>query len=176
PFVLAYDGPDPNRGVYDAPWIWTGAQATKVKGYNYSPGQIQSSAEPVLSKCFNNVRADIPQALVQTCITTPGPVVLNIPRGHVFYGAIFMPRSQVTIKGGGRIHGFVAARRIIQDTPGGDRTFVESQEIEMASLAAYKPPGAKNDYFDYTRNYIKDNYNLVYTEFVDWTDKKYLPH
>ncbi len=176
PFVFAYDGPDPNRGRYDAPWI--ASRATQngeaqdwIKNNNgkdagkYSSGQIREDLEPLLRAVDRSV---IPEYITQSSLTTPGPIVVDIPSNCVFKGVIWAPRSQVTITGGGRIVGFIAARRIIDASPA-DHTFVQSQRISMPTLAAYHPEGKKYDYFDYERFYIEDYYNMVYSEFVDWT-------
>lgn len=178
PFVLAYDGPDQNRTDFDAPWVSTATEKITVKKDDFSkdfrPGQINSSAEPLLRR-LNRDTSVIPKVMVQTSRTTPGPIVVNIPEGYVFNGVIFAPLSQVTIVGTGRIHGFIAARRIIEKTPCG-RKFVTSQKIPMSTLVAIKRGGEENNRFDYEKKYVTDNYNLVYSksEFVDFTDTKYL--
>ena len=187
PFVFAYDGPDPNRGDYDAPWIATKAikkaETPKVIDRDYRPGQIANNKEPLL-KIVGGNRSIIPPALVQSSTSTPGPIVVDLTKpGSVFKGAIWAPRSQVTIKGSGKIVGFIAARRIILNGKeikgkGIDeygRRYDTSQKISMPALAAYHPDGTAHDYFDYTKFYITDNYNIVYTEFVDYTDKRFLP-
>ena len=186
PFVFAYDGPDPNRGDYDAPWIATRAiKAAEMPKINrdYRAGQIADNKEPLL-KIVGGDRNAIPEALVQSSTSTPGPIVVDLTKpGSVFKGVIWAPRSQVTIKGRGKIIGFIAARRIIlngREIKGSGideygRRFDTSQEISMPALAAYHPDGTKHDYFDYTKFYIVDRYNIVYTEFVDFTDKRFLP-
>ncbi len=187
PFVFAYDGPDPNRGDYDAPWIATRAikkaETPKVIDREYRPGQIANNKEPLL-KIVGGNRSIIPTPLVQSSTSTPGPIVVDLTTpGSVFKGAIWAPRSQVTIKGSGKIVGFIAARRIILNGKeikgkGIDeygRRYDTSQKISMPALAAFHPEGTAHDYFDYTQLYITDNYNIVYTDFVDWTNKKHLP-
>lgn len=187
PFVFAYDGPDPNRGDYDAPWIATKAikkaETPKVIDREYRPGQIANNKEPLL-KIVGGDRSIIPPALVQSSTSTPGPIVVDLTKpGSVFKGVIWAPRSQVTIKGSGKIVGFIAARRIIlngKEIKGNGideygRRYNTSQKISMPALAAYHPDGTAHDYFDYTKFYITDNYNIVYTEFVDYTDKRFLP-
>lgn len=186
PFVLAYDGPDPNRAEEypgsnvggDAPWIATKA-ITNVGGYNYRDGQINSSAEPLLPK-YGGKRADVPAVMVQTSITTPGPIVVHIPHNCVFHGAIFAPRSQVTITGSGKIHGFIAAREIKVEHP--ERFIHQTAKISMPVLASIRRAGTTNR-FDYERYYIEDEYDLIFSRsddicnnyFVDYTDKSFLP-
>lgn len=182
PFVFAYDGPDPNRGDYDAPWIATRAiKAAEMPKINrdYRAGQIAENKEPVL-KIVGDDRNSIPESLVQSSTSTPGPIVVDLTKpGSVFKGAIWAPRSQVTIIGEGKIIGFIAARRIIlngnsiigKGVDAFGRRYDTSQEMSLSSLAAYHV-GPEHDRFDYTKSYITDNYNIVYTEFVNWTDKK----
>ena len=179
PVVIAYDGPDPNRGMYDAPWIATKRFKFDIPGElfyssDYHAGQIRADIEPLL-KAAGGDRTKIRPELVQSSMTTPGPVVVNIPAGYVFNGVLFFPNSQITIKGTGKIVGFIAARRIIEESPG-SRTFVTSQEISMPSLAATRrdQSNVSTTVFDYTRYYVTDHYNLVYSKFVDYTDKKFL--
>lgn len=166
PFVFAYDGPDPNRGVYDAPWI--PKKKTTFKTWkDIRPAQIQQQAEPVFEKAGGN-RAEIPDTMVQSSQSTPGPIVVNIPANCVFKGIIWAPRSRVKITGGGRIVGFIAARDIDDSGYYGAHTKKE-QEFSMPTLAAYHV-GPEHDRFDYTREYITDIYKVVYTDKpIDYT-------
>ncbi len=178
PFVFAYDGPDPNRGDYDGPWVATqainAAEAPKIN-QKYNAGEIVWEKEPLL-KMVGDDRNSIPASLVQSSTSTPGPITVYIPHGRVFKGVIWAPRSKVTIIGGGKIIGFIAARRIDDSQYSGPHKFETAQQISLPSLAAYRPASTtKHDYFDYVKSYITDNYNMVYTQFVDYTDKSLLP-
>lgn len=183
PFVFAYDGPDPNRGLNDAPWVATSQVGLDYKNnsaneYELSAGQIEERAEPLYNSFAtkSNPPKPMPLQMVESSRATPGPIVVYIPQGHVFKGVIWAPRSKVTIIGGGKIIGFIAARRINDKPYNGPHKFERAQQITLPVLAAFKPEGeTRHDYFDYSRTYITDEYNMVYTEFVDWTDKKYLP-
>lgn len=178
PFVFAYDGPDPNRGDYDGPWVATqtikSAEIPKINR-DYRAGQIGEDKEPLL-KIVGGDRSAIPSTLVQSSTSTPGPITVYIPHGRVFKGVIWAPRSKVTIIGGGKIIGFIAARRIDDSQYSGPHKFERAQQISLPSLAAYRPASTtKHDYFDYVKSYITDEYHMVYTQFVDYTDKSLLP-
>ncbi len=178
PFVFAYDGPDPNRDDDDGPWVATEAikkaEAPKINR-DYKPGEILQDKEPLL-KIVGGDRSAIPSTLVQSSTSTPGPITVLIPHGRVFKGVIWAPRSKVTIIGGGKIIGFIAARRIDDSQYTGPHKFEKAQQISLPSLAAFRPASTtKHDYFDYVKSYITDEYHMVYTQFVDYTDKSLLP-
>ena len=119
-----------------------------------------------------------PETMVLSSTKTPGPVYMNIPAGTVFNGAIYMPRSKIVIRGGGMINGFVAARRIELDGSFSNMVFITSQPISIPTLAAYRRNHSTDvnvKVFDYTKIYEEDNYNMVYSSFVDYTDTKYMP-
>lgn len=162
PFVFAYDGPDPNRGNggdYDAPWI--PVRKTTFKTWtNIRPAQIQQEAEPVLEKAGGS-RLNIPKTMELSSQPTPGPIVVDIPSYCVFKGIIWAPRSRVKITGGGRIVGFIAARDIDDSGYFGPHT-KKSQEFSMPTLAAYHV-GPEHDRFNYTRYYVTDIYDVVYS-------------
>lgn len=120
-----------------------------------------------------------PATMVLSSTKTPGPVYLNIPAGTTFNGAIYMPRSKIVIRGGGMINGFVAARRIELDGSFSNMVFITSQPISIPTLAAYRRNHSTDvnvKVFDYTKIYEEDNYNMVYSSFVDYTDSKYMPN
>ncbi|MBP5199321.1 MAG: Tad domain-containing protein [Schwartzia sp.] len=172
PFVLAYDGPDMNRDEYAAPSIAIETIPTsEIKFYSLKnpirPGQIQSDIEPVHKKIRKYLKdhpnetedtVRIPDTLVQTAITTPGPFTVHIPRECVFYGIIFAPRSRVIIDGPGRIVGCIAAREIV--IVNGSYGFRTSQPITVPVLSATR---RSNGVFDYTRRVVTDTYNIAYS-------------
>ncbi len=172
-------------------WVQKGSYHKKVHTFNDKPvetGRIMDKAEPLkqryvpegedlLTYDTSFTDRDLPETMVLTTTTTPAPVYIYLPSDKTFNGAIFMPRSKIVIIGGGKINGFIAARQIEQRNPGNDRVFIQSQEISMPTLGAYRK-NANNiseTTFNYTKYYVTDKYNLVYTNFVDYTDSKYIP-
>ena len=174
PFVLAYDGPDPSRRQYDAPWL-AKKNVDIYNGHHYDPAQIRVGDEPLLKK-YQEKGLTVPNEMAQSAITTSGPIFVNIEPGRVFYGAIVAPRSTVYISGGGTIQGFILARDIkrIQVTKDGNSYTINyheiggngeyriiSQEMEMPVLIAEHIEGEDFKHFNYTREYFAGTYKLA---------------
>ncbi len=176
PIVIAYDGPDQARTIDMAPWTATENTPlpSAIAGKDpHQVGRINSGIEPLRKKYRDNglSESSIPKTMVQTSVTTPGPVVITIDDGYVFNGVLYFPLSQVTIRGTGQINGFIVARRIVEENPCG-RHFIKSQEVSMPTLVS---KSFNSNYVTYERVYTTDYYNMVYSTFVDYTDTKYLP-
>lgn len=159
--VFAYDGPDPKRSDYDAPWQSTSMNEVKIQGGSayHLPGEILKNNEPLLKK-YGGDREKVPPEIVQNAMATSGPIEVNIPAGCVLYGAIFAPRSRVILNGGGEIRGFILAREIVPG-PNCGSYYLGAREVEMPVLIAERPAGNNYQEFNYRREYIKAEYALA---------------
>ena len=170
PVVIIYEGPEQVRTRLDAPWISTihadqkKGQVVKSNGKTFvlKAGQIQKDAEPISGSYDND--ADVPDFMKHSCIKTTAPVVIEIPDGCTFNGAVYMPRSQVTIKGTGAINGFIVAKEIIQE-PSCGRTFIESKFVSLPTLSVVSigARDTKEKTIEYKESVIAGNFNMVYT-------------
>lgn len=161
-FVFAYDGPDPKRSDYDAPWQSTSMNEVKIQGGSayHLPGEIIVNNEPLLKK-YGSDREKVPPEMVQNAMATSGPIDVYINSGCVLYGAIFAPRSRVIIHGGGKIQGFILARQIVLASDCYGSYEVGDRVVEMPVLIAERPAGNNYQEFNYRREYIKDTYMLA---------------
>ena len=171
--VFAYDGPDPKRDIYDAPWIPTKevtiGNETFFPGetfvdYNkfYRPNHKHASgpSEPLL-KSYQSHMNDFPDGVVQTARGTSGPIDVYIKPECVLYGAIFAPRSRVILHGSGKIQGFILARQIVLAPDCFGNYEMGTRMVEMPVLVANRPSGNNYQLFDYTRMYIKEEYMVA---------------
>lgn len=194
PFVLAYDGPDPLRGElatgktdgYDAPWIARqSTDPTKLKelfkvnrDWKYYPAEIRRAFEPLLKINQYKYMGDVGRingcGVQESATKTSGPIEVNIESGCVFYGVIFAPHSKVTIKGGGIIYGFIAAREIDASGwyPFGGKSVVETETISLPTMSTVVRDRNKS-IFDYEKSYITGEYQVAYSYFEDFTKENY---
>lgn len=178
PVVIVYEGPQQNRGDYDAPWISNQhtAKGAVVSNYEMKAGQIQNEIEPLLKK-FNNNRESVPKSMVQNCITTSAPVVITIPDGYTFNGSIYMPRSKVIINGKGSINGFIFARKIEQEAEGNPnrkRLYYHDISLSTVSLVSINKLSSSEKEMVFETDTITGDFEMVYSNYVDYSDKKYL--
>ncbi|MBQ7480156.1 MAG: Tad domain-containing protein [Selenomonadaceae bacterium] len=142
PLIIAYDGPDPNRTLKDVP-------KTDVK----KPGSAWNNDTRILST----------ERLNSAKLSAPYTVNLNAD----FNGVIYAPFSEITIKGNGKINGFIMAARIIDLGAGATRTKLTSSEVSLPVWGAKHTGG---DTFSYTVTYIKGNYSIVYDSLTYYTN------
>ena len=161
PMIIAYDGPDQNRTVKDAPRVNT-ANGDAQKGANSNSGLDSNGS--LLSGWKN------------TATTSSAPFTVNL-NGHDFKGVIYAPYSTITIEGSGKINGFIMAAKIIDNgTNKSTRKSIESQEISLPTWgASYRNGDTTDGYrwgnrFDYEVKYIKGTYAVIYDEFHNFTN------
>lgn len=203
PFVLAYDGPDPNRGEImtnkadpcDAPWIATRATdlnvpETSFDDYkntkrDYAPAEIRQYFEPLLTNGkfkYNMYRsADGVGAsylndhfLVESALKTSGPIYVNISPGCVLYGAIYAPHSKVILNI--EPNGFVYGfiiARQIEFALGSKRTAEYHKDSSSLPVLAAIIKDRDKSIFDYERKYVTGNYEIAFDYYEDFTDAKY---
>lgn len=194
--------------VEDAPWIATrytelnnitystdSTDPAKLfkgnKEPNYCPSEIRKDFEPLLTNNNYLYRNDPNKnkyledwGLVQSALTTSGPIEVIIEDGHVLYGAIYAPNSKVTltIRGNGYIYGFIAARDIvINPQSGGSGNIIHGTEtVSLPTLAVsaidwkYSAVNGKDVMvLDYERTYVTDTYKIAFNYYADFTDAKY---
>ena len=200
PFVLAYDGPDPNRGEimtnkddpFDAPWIARDfadlSDVLSESATDYYPAEIRQYIEPVVRKSYKSPykatsykekeaeRRDALQGrgLVESALKTSGPITVNIEDGHVLYGAIYAPHSKVIldIRGNGFVYGFIIARQI-EFALGSKRTAEYHKDSSSLPVLAAIIKDRDKSIFDYERKYVTGNYEIAFNSYEDFTDAKY---
>ncbi len=157
PMVVAYDGPDPNRGFADTPAVdvttgmvykWVGSYYTQTWDYGF--GHYDS----------NN--------LVLTSSTVSAPITVNLD--HDFRGVIYCPYSKVIIHGSGKIDGFILAAEIEDYGTSGTRK-THKTVSSIPNWGASYDNGATN-WFKYDVYNVSAEYNVVYDDFTNytWTD------
>lgn len=171
--VFAYDGPDPKRDIYDAPWIPT--KEVTIGNETFYPGETfvdytkfyrpnhkhaSGPSEPLLKRYQSHMN-DFPEGVVQTARGTSGPIDVYINSGCVLYGAIFAPRSRVILHGSGKIQGFILAREIVIAPDCYGSYDMGNRIVEMPVLVANRPAGNNYQLFNYTRKYIKEEYMVA---------------
>ena len=141
PIVVAYDGPDRAREAKDAP----GVNTTTGETYEY--------------------KAYEPAGLTATSTKTPAPFVLDL-NGHNFKGVIYAPYSKLTIKGSGKIIGFVLAAEIDDQSNSGRKISKSTSTIPTWTA---KVTNSSNTAFDYILEDITQEYQVTYDTFHNFT-------
>lgn len=143
PMIIAYDGPDPNRTLLDAP-------KTDV----INPGSAWA---------HNKERILETERLSSAAVSAPYTINLDAD----FNGVIYAPFSEVTITGKGKINGFVMAARINDFGTSSTRTKLTSNEVSLPIWGATHTGGNS---FSYTVKYVKNNYSIAYDSLTYYTN------
>ena len=176
PVVIIYEGPQQKRGDRDAPWISRTMTTVKSKGKDYGlhPGEINHNTLPLLPNYDKDSLKNL--GLEQNCVKTAAPVVLNIPEGYTFNGLIYMPRSQITIKGTGKINGFILAKKIInKEALSGCQWYTfHDYSLPTVSLESIGKVNTNEKEMIFKNDVITGDFEMAYTPGVeDYSDKAY---
>lgn len=170
PVVIIYEGPQQKREAEDAPWISRTTTTVKSRGtnYNLNPGEIRYQMLPLPDYDGEDLK--------RNCIKTSAPVVLNIPEGYTFNGLIYMPRSQITIKGTGKINGFILAKKIInKEALSGCQWYTfHDYSLPTVSLESIGAVNSPEKIMAFKDDVITGDFEMAYTPGVeDYSDKAY---
>ena len=170
PVVVIYEGPQQKREAEDAPWIPRTTTTVKSRGkdYNLNPGEIKYQMLPLPDYDGEDLK--------RNCIKTAAPVVLNIPEGYTLNGLIYMPRSQITIKGTGKINGFILAKKIInKEALSGCQWYsFHDYSLPTVSLESIGKVNTNEKEMIFKNDVITGDFEMAYTPGVeDYSDKAY---
>ena len=167
PMIVAYDGPDPNRGEADTPAvdINTG-MVYKLSGSNWVETWRSSGLYDQFTYSFP--KQNRPSNLKDTSSTVSAPITVNLK--HDLRGVIYAPYSKVIVYGPGAIDGFIMAAEIEDYGTSGTRKTHKTFSSIPNWKASYDN-GATN-WFKYEVFRVSAEYNVIYDSFHNytWTD------
>ena len=168
PMIVAYDGPDPNRGEADTPAvdINTG-MVYKLSGNNWVETWRSTGLYDQFTYSFPKINR--PSNLKDTSSTVSAPITVNLD--HDLRGVIYAPYSKVIVYGPGAIDGFIMAAEIEDHGTSSTRKQHETYASLPTWYAEYDFTYDSNKYnwFKYTVKRISANYQVIYDSFHNYT-------
>ena len=158
PMIVAYDGPDPNRGFVDTPSV----DVTTGMVYKWIS---QDNGGGYWSQTWDYGYGHYDSKnLVLTSSTVSAPITINLD--HDFRGVIYCPYSKVYVYGSGAIDGFILAPEIEDHGTSSTR----KTHTTVASIPNW---GASYDggtnWFKYEVESKSNKYNVIYDTFANYT-------